>query len=192
LAAGAEKVAGEAIALTGTVQNKIMHLIEHAEVYDLLFIHRDSDSRDQSPRYEEIRAAAQAAGWSQPLVCVVPVQATEAWLLTDEVAIREVAGKKNGRADLALPPVGAIERTANPKNLLKTAYMTATETTGRKRATAERLFTKRRATLLERLDLNGDVTRLASFQRLSQDIASAVSRLLSDPSKTTPRDPDQV
>jgi hypothetical protein len=177
IAAGATRVSGEAIALTGTVQSKIDSVLKGGGKYDLLFVHRDSDSRDHEPRYQEIRGAAQSAGWQNPLVCVVPVHTTEAWLLTDEAAIRDVAGKRTGRVALGLPQLGAIERTADPKSTLRNAYLAATEASGRRRNTAERLFNQRRAALLERLDVSGKVAQLPSFQRLVQDVADAVSGL---------------
>lgn len=177
LEAGATSAVGEPIPLTGTVQSKFEHLLLRSSSVDLVFVHRDADSRTPEPRYAEIAAGAVAGGWSGPLVCVVPIQTTEAWLLTSESELRIVAGKRNGRAPLNLPGVGEIERLADPKTRLREAYMAATEATGRRRRAAEVSFGTRRASLLERLDHTGDVCRLSSFARLQDDIGAAIVAL---------------
>lgn len=181
--AGAESAVGEAVPLTGTVKSKFQHLLRRSSTVDLVFVHRDADDQDPVPRYLEIADGATAGGWSGPLVCVVPIQTTEAWLLTSEKDIREVAGKRHGRAPLNLPEIGEIERVADPKGRLQEAYMAATETTGRRRRTAGQAFGQRRAALLERLDHNGHVRNLRSFSRLRDDIGLAVSALLTSPAE---------
>lgn len=179
LEAGATSAVGEPVPLTGTIQSKFEHLLGRSSSVDLVFVHRDADSRDPEPRYREIRAGAVAGGWSGPLVCVVPIQMTEAWLLTSETELRIVAGKRNGRAPLNLPGLGEIERLADPKTRLHDAYVAATETTGRRRRAAESSFGTRRASLLERLNHTGEVRRLGSFARLQGEIDEAVAELTS-------------
>ena len=61
----------------------------HLGPFDLLFIHRDADRYPPEWRYQEIRAAA----GTQRHVAVVPIRMTEAWLMIDEAAIRQVSGR---------------------------------------------------------------------------------------------------
>ena len=56
----------------------------------LLFVHRDAEKQDPGVRYREIEAANRTG---RSHVCVVPVRMQEAWLLHDETALREAAGR---------------------------------------------------------------------------------------------------
>jgi hypothetical protein len=93
---------------------------------DLLFVHRDADRTRVSDREQEIQAAALNAG-GPFAICVVPVRMTEAWLLTDPLAIRRAAGKPTGTANLGLPALARLEAQANPKSLLFAALEAASE-----------------------------------------------------------------
>lgn len=86
-----------------SVSQKVKGALEQVPNLDLLFIHRDADGRSPNGRYEEIAEAIESLGVSIDDVAVVPIQETEAWLLLDEKAIREVAGKPRGRVRLNLP-----------------------------------------------------------------------------------------
>ena len=65
---------------------------------DLLFVHRDAESQPHETRRAEIAAAVNEIGVRH--VPVVPVRMTEAWLLTDEKAIRSAAGNLRGTEEL--------------------------------------------------------------------------------------------
>jgi len=189
--AGASAASGEPVAVTGTVESKIRNLLTSTPELDLVFVHRDADSRDPQPRYDEIQSGALAGGWEKDLVGVVPVQTTEAWLLTSESEIREVAGRRNGKTPLNLPNHSEIERTADAKGRLHEAYMLASESTGRRRKAVAKSFGSRRAALLQRLDINGDVCKLNSFARLRDDIRAVVAEMASRPKETPDVDSDQ-
>lgn len=175
--AGASSASGEPIPITGTVESKVRNLLASEPEVDLVFVHRDADSRDPEPRYQEIHSGAVDGGWTRDLVCVVPVQMTEAWLLTSESEIREVADKRNGKASLNLPSHSEIERISDAKGRLHEAYMNASESTGRRRKAVAKSFGSRRAALLQRLDINGDVCKLDSFARLRADVIAVVSEM---------------
>lgn len=88
---------------------------------DLLFVHRDADGEEPDARVDEIAAAlaeSRANGLAVPVVCVVPVRTTEAWLLIDEMAIRNAVGNPNGRQPLNLPSIARIQNLPNPKQTL--------------------------------------------------------------------------
>jgi hypothetical protein len=67
-----------------------------------------------------------------PLVCVVPVRMTEAWLLFDERAIRRAAGNPNGREPLPIV-AGNPENLPDPKGTLHEALRSASGLAGRRR-----------------------------------------------------------
>jgi hypothetical protein len=87
----------------GSTKQKLAQVLAEDIVPDLIFIHRDSDSRDSTGRHAEITSAAIELGCESKVVAIVPVQETEAWLLTEESAIREVVGRPSGKAPLGCP-----------------------------------------------------------------------------------------
>lgn len=140
---------------------------------DLFIVHRDADSRDYAARRREI---ADAIGTSAPHKChipVVPVQATESWLLLDEHQIRIVAGNPRGRNDLRLPAPNEVERRADPKKLLAEALLAASNESGRRRERVVKRFNEHRRRLLSMLDIDGPVNRLSSFKQLVADVKAA-------------------
>lgn len=108
---------------------------------ELLFVHRDADRERHIRRVEEVQRAAQQAGLSlaarsltlPPVVAMVPVRMLEAWLLTDEAALRMAAGNPNGRDPLDLPRVRELETIANPKEIFRQAFLTASGLSSRRR-----------------------------------------------------------
>jgi hypothetical protein len=97
---------------------------------DLLFVHRDAETAPRQQRVGEIVAAC-AQFPDQPFVPVIPIRMHEAWLLTNEEAIRTAAGKPRGRIALNLPPKTSLENHPDPKQALYTALETASELSGR-------------------------------------------------------------
>lgn len=176
--AGAGGVVGAARQYKGTVGQKIQQVLAEPVRPNLIFVHRDSDSPDPTLRHAEITTAASDLGCSDRVVAVVPVQELEAWLLTDDTAIRTVVGKPSGRAALGLPPVARIEVTSSPKEILRQACLAASEKSGARRRKESSQFDTRRATLLERLDIDGVVARLPSWQKFVSDLDAAAACLL--------------
>ncbi|PUB21467.1 uncharacterized protein DUF4276 [Promicromonospora sp. AC04] len=174
--AGADEVEGLPRQWPGSSREKLAELTKDtATPFDLVFLHRDADSMDPTPRIEEVRTALTEQGIRG--VPVVPVQETEAWLLTDEQAIRDVVGRSRGRAALGLPSVRRIEQTSNPKEILADACVRASEASGRRLKQARGRFNDHRRVLLDRLDLDGPVTELTSFRHLVEDTERAVRSL---------------
>lgn len=146
---------------------------------DLIVVHRDADSAGHARRLEEIDRALAEVDHSGPVVPVVPVRMTEAWLLLDEAAIRQVAGNPRGKSPLALPALRSVESTPDPKVLLRDAILAAASVTGRKRERLAKRFFQSRRQLLERLDPDGPVTTLPSWIALVEHV-SKVAGLLRD------------
>lgn len=102
---------------------------------DLLFVHRDAENESPEQRHDEVAEALRAvsAAALPSSVPVVPVRMTEAWLLISEEAIRRAAGNPNGRIRLGLPPRNRLESLPDPKAILETQLVTASELQGRRR-----------------------------------------------------------
>jgi hypothetical protein len=175
--AGAAEAVGTVRTYPGPTADKFRRLLAEEGSVDLVFVHRDSDSAGSDARRTEIFSAAEAAGFSSPVVPVVPVRMIEAWLLLSETEIRRVVGKPNGRKPLGLPALHEIERRADPKDILAGALLAASETTGQRHRDEKKEFSKRRKVLLDRLDIDGPIVNLPAWQRLLEDIGRAVALL---------------
>lgn len=144
---------------------------------DLLFIHRDADSPDAEPRYNEISEGIAQSGYANAWIGVVPIQETEAWLLLDEPAIRRVSGRPKGRVALNLPTPNHVEELAHPKERLLEELVRASETTGRQRDRLKRKLPALRAQLLTELRLGGPLQSVPSWMRLRTDVKKYVEGL---------------
>jgi len=157
-----------------TVKSKVECALALEPNANLIFVHRDSDSRDSSARYQEINQALEELNHPRAYVAVVPVQETEAWLLADQQAIRDKAGNPNGTNKLNIPKVNNIERLANPKELLSQALVDASDLSGRRLDKLKQSFGKIRFSLLNELSPTGNVSSLPSWQRLKEDTNHAI------------------
>lgn len=159
----------------GERSRKLEHrLIAATEQYPcrLLFVHRDAEKQDPSVRYEEIRAA-NLTGCKH--VCVVPVRMQEAWLLHDETALREAAGRPSGTEPLHLPPPHRWESLPDPKKVLHEALRAASGGKGRR---AKSFRPGRAAHRLADLITDWSPLRtLTAFARLEGDTRTALERL---------------
>jgi len=160
-----------------TVEGRLRFLVETEDRFDVVFVHRDAESQPPSDRRREVDDGVKRAGILVPVVPVVPVRMTEAWLLLDEQQIRNVAGWPSGRVGLDLPTPREAERLADPKQHLANALRAASGTSGRRLKVFQREFDRHRRTLLERLDRSGPINQLDAWQRLRLDVESAVARI---------------
>jgi hypothetical protein len=160
-----------------SVQDRVRKVLREDPHFELLFVHRDAETRDPAPRHIEVVSGATQGGFQGPVVPVVPVRMTESWLLLDEGKIRFVAGNPRGTMDLGLPPPSQVERVANAKDQLRAALATASGLSGRRLKTFNKRFNQNRRLLLERLDADGPVSALASWQRLASDLSTALDQL---------------
>ncbi len=154
------------------------HRLMEGRAVELLVVHRDVDNTTSSYRLKELQEALQAVGVEVPLVPILPVRMTEAWLLLDEGAIRTVAGNPRGRRDLALTRVHELERLADPKARLREALLAAADVRGRRRTRLDQRFERNRRQLLERLDPAGPINQLPSWAALLGDVDQVVRLLV--------------
>ena len=157
--------------------DKVANGLGMAPHYDLLFVHRDADAAGTGPRYREIEAAVHQSSFDGPWVGIVPVRMTEAWLLLDEGAIRNVARKPDGNQPLNLPALGEVERRADPRTVLNSALREASETRGRRRERFIEKLAALRADLLANLPVGGQLEQLPSWTRFRDDTVSALRSL---------------
>ncbi|MFF5651624.1 hypothetical protein ACWGI0_20185 [Streptomyces sp. NPDC054802] len=150
---------------------------DEGQVYNLVVIHRDSDSNPPERRRGEIAEAVDEVSPGLAHVPVIPVRMLEAWLLLDQAAIREVAGNPNGKAALNLPKPARAESVTDPKTLLKQAIATASEEKGRRLEKLQKRFPENRARLLQMLDREGPIQQLASWQAFTHDLRESLSGL---------------
>jgi hypothetical protein len=141
---------------------------------DLLFVHRDADRVGHDFRREEIIRGLDAADIDVASVCVVPVRMTETWLLIDEVAIREAAGRPRGRAVLNLPQLRRLEEEANPKAALHQALRDASELRGRR--LRDFPVTQRVRRVAELIGDYGALRGLSAFRALEQEVRMALDQ----------------
>lgn len=156
------------------VRSKVTAGIELAKTdFDVIVVHRDADNAGPDARMQEIVRAVTGVSDKAHVVPVVPVRMTEAWLLLDEATIRRVAGNPNGRVRLALPKPHEVETVADPKHVLRQCLLAASDCTGRRREQVGKRFDEHRRNLLQRLDPDGPVTKLAGWRRLVDSVATA-------------------
>jgi hypothetical protein len=141
---------------------------------DLLFVHRDAERDGHEFRREEIIRALDAAGMDVASVCVVPVRMTETWLLIDEGAIREAAGRPRGRVALNLPQLRRLEEEANPKAALHQALRDASGLRGRR--LRDFPVTQRVRRVAELIGDYGALRELSAFRALEQEVRTALDR----------------
>ena len=98
---------------------------------------------------------------------------TEAWLLSDELAIRTAAGNPNGREDLNLPELHRIEELADPKAVLHGALTAASGLNARRR---QRLSIPQRVCRIpDFIDDYSGLNALPAFFALQHDIRVLVA-----------------
>jgi len=144
--------------------------------FDVLLYHHDgAPPASAQAKVEEIRDAV-AAVRSEPLIAVVPVRETEAWLLADPSALANAIG---------MPPAMVTEMTARrPRDVesivdpKKTVNSLATTAAGR-RASGNRLRAERPdlyAAVAANLDLDR-LRQVPSFQRWWDEMAQALEKM---------------
>lgn len=182
--AGADEASGVAPDLSRlpepvghTVAAKLKAALQLEPEVDFAFLHRDADSRNHKPRYEEIHRAVQEVSTALRYVAVVPVQETEAWLLLDESEIRRVAENPRGRSALSIPDPVAVENITDPKAQLAESILNASESTGRRRERIKKKFPQNRKLLIRRLDPNGLVREVPAWAQMFLDLKSLVDGL---------------
>lgn len=160
-----------------TVAEKLSFALELEPNVNMVFLHRDADSADSQPRYEEIHEAVQTVTPELVYVAVVPVQETEAWLLLDEPEIRRVAGNPKGTVALDVPSARQVENISSPKEHLHALILQASEQTGRQYRKVKQQLNQKCLLVIDGLDPTGPVCDVPSWQRMFSDLTVAVDKV---------------
>jgi hypothetical protein len=140
---------------------------------DLLFVHRDAEKQPPETRRAEIDRATQQSRIKLPVIAVVPVHMTEAWLLFDERAVRRAAGNPNGRVPIPVPHSNP-EVLPDPKAFLHDALRKASGLGGRRLHRFDVGRAVRR--VADYLEDFSTLRALASFRRLEDDLVELIQR----------------
>ncbi len=145
---------------------------------DVLFVHRDAERPDGlETRRQEISQAKGEVRFEVPVVSVVPVRMTEAWLLFDEYALRAASGNPKGTVSLKLPPVDKQERV-HAKEELADRLRRASARTGRR---AKRFSVAEATQLLaNRIDDFAPLRKLPSFQIFEAEVTELAAKFQED------------
>lgn len=156
------------------LDERIRRAVDHYPC-DLLFIHRDADTHPREIRVGEISGATlRCKGEVPPVIPVVPVRMQEAWLLLDEMAIRQAANNRNGRERLPLPPIQRIEQLPDPKECLYDLIRQASGLTGRRLKKLRPDFCATR--ILDFMENKTVLRQLPAFLAFERDLADVLER----------------
>jgi hypothetical protein len=183
---GADDIQGEYIENSGVgrrISTRVATLLEDDPEFDLLFVHVDGDNEGLVVRRSRIDEALEQCGRPRPYARVVPVRATESWLLVDVEQIRVVAGFPEGTTPLNLPKLSHIETAKDVKSRLRDALSRAKRPRRHQKNKHEisliddREYARLRNDLLEQLNIHGPVTQLSAWQALVEDTKAALASL---------------
>lgn len=138
----------------------------------LLLVHRDAERDAHAQRLAEITTALEGA--TGRYVAIVPVRMTEAWLLHDEAAIRRASGNPSGTVSLRLPAVSDLENVVDPKTMLETALLDASELGGRRRQKRRKEFPQMRARTAELIADYSPLRELPAFSAFLSSLRAAL------------------
>jgi hypothetical protein len=147
---------------------------------DLLFVHRDAEREPYENRVTEIKTAIETFDTIPVNVCVVPVRMTEAWLLTDEQAIRDAAGNPKGKVSLAMPVIKQLESLSDPKQTLYALLEKATDLSGRRLKKFTRSLPRALHRVADYTDDFRPLRLLNAFQMLEVDVKSVIQNHFSE------------
>lgn len=131
----------------------------------LLFVHRDAEREGLGQRQREFAEVP-----DDNVVPVIPVQMTEAWLLTSGEAIARAADRPG--AVVSLPPLGQLESLADPKAALEELLTEAAgRPTGRRGKKFKASIVDRRVNVAALISDFSPLDGLPSFRAFQQSLA---------------------
>jgi hypothetical protein len=156
-----------------TLVEKIRASIDYYEP-GIIFIHRDAEKQLLETREEEINDAIKEiiiGEYKGKYIRVIPIKMMEAWLLTDEMAIRYASGNPNGTAKLDMPDIKKIEQLTDPKYTLKKLICDASELKGRRLKKLEMKLSAAIHLVAEYTEDFSPLSSLRAFQNFESQIA---------------------
>lgn len=160
--------------ITGSLTERLRQALDLYPC-DLLFVHRDAEKQEPETRREEIKAALVGLNGPPPVLCVVPVRMTEAWLLVEAAAIRQAADNPNGSVNLPLPSLRDLENLPDPKQKLNELLRIACNLHGRRLDQFKRDESTRRVRVAEFIEDFSPLVRLPAFQQFQRETTALLS-----------------
>jgi hypothetical protein len=142
---------------------------------DVLLVHRDSEKENPERRLREINEATASLQDGGPIVPVIPIRMSEAWLLISEQAIREAAGNPTGREPLSLPRHSDLEALHDPKDTLRKAILAASSASGRRREQLKRDLPKRIHRVAELIEDFSPLKALSAFRQFESAFTQVIA-----------------
>lgn len=103
-----------------TIDETIALVERNAGAFSVVFFHRDQGANAERVQDEWLDRLRQRWPFKEPLVAVVPVRETEAWLLADGQALRDALGVRWSDEEMGLPPhPRQVEDVPDPKKTLE-------------------------------------------------------------------------
>ncbi|MGA0584504.1 MAG: DUF4276 family protein [Castellaniella sp.] len=144
------------------------------DAWQILFVHADGSNDPERIRKEQVTPGLELLRDSINSIgiAVVPIRETEAWMIADGDAIRQVFGTNKSNAMLSLPAHRAAEKAADPKAILQAAFKAA-----------QPLERQRKRGLSPYLNALGEqvaldcLRELSAFAELEKDLRTALKRL---------------
>lgn len=144
---------------------------------ELLFVHRDAEREPFETRKAEVERALEEARTRTNIpkaICVIPVRMSEAWLLFDEMAIREAAGNPRGRGSLELPKLSRLEDLPDPKENLENLLIQASGHSGRDLKKFRQNLGHHKARVVDHVSDFSPLRHLSAFQALEEGIRQVI------------------
>lgn len=160
-----------------SVSSRLEAVFRFDDAFDLVVIHRDAEAQSPEDRRAQVLEAVKEFREDLPVLPVIPVRMTDAWLLVDEAAIRRIAGRPSGTEPLGLPGIAQIEQIPDAKAMLQEVLAKASGASGRRLQRFKRDFGGQRRRLLENLDHDGPVSNLSAWRELAASVEQAVRSL---------------
>ncbi|MEA9653336.1 hypothetical protein ABFU65_20210 [Xanthomonas campestris pv. raphani] len=155
-----------------SVKEKLLAVRDLYPSADVIFVHRDADSKGLKARRQEIQDACVGIFDPEAVIPVVPVKMLETWLLVDMTAISRVAGKASYGEIGCVPAIKALENVVDSKRLLLDALCECSELQGIRLKKFKNLFGKMRARLVSAIDAEGPICQLPSYAQFKADVNS--------------------
>ena len=160
-----------------TLKDKIVKAIDFYEP-QWIFIHRDAENVALQDRAKEIATVVgnlPAAIANNIYISIIPVRMTEAWLLIDEMAIRQAAGNPEGKTRIALPKLKELEKINDTKQLLFEALKTASQLSGRRLKNLD--LNRSRRLIAQYIDDFSPLHDLSSYQHFNEQVKHVAKQL---------------
>lgn len=133
----------------------------------LVFLHRDAENRSLEQRLVEFDNSK--ASDIVPVVPVIPVRMSEAWLLVHGPAIARAAGASSSVVEI--PKTSVIEDISNPKRHLDNLILEAAgNPSGRRRKTFKRSMVNRRVSVASFIADFSPLEDLRAFRSFQQSL----------------------